>query len=106
MGPSFQRWERQPAPEVLEGPLRFMQVEIDYYSETPDPRFIAGKKPETTVPVLRLFGVTEAGNSVLAHIHGFDPYFYVQCPSQEVAAQPEIFKQALEDQLAPTERRG
>ena len=24
--------------------------------------------------------VSEEGHSVLAHIHGFEPYFYVECP--------------------------
>ncbi|WWD22492.1 DNA polymerase delta catalytic subunit [Kwoniella shandongensis] len=32
-------------------------------------------------PTLRLFGVTQHGNSVLAHIHGFKPYFYIAAPS-------------------------
>lgn len=27
---------------------------------------------------MRLYGVTEEGHSVVAHIHGYDPYFYVQ----------------------------
>ena len=29
------------------------------------------------VPIIRMYGVTQEGNSVLAHIHGFAPYFYV-----------------------------
>ncbi|XP_029769783.1 DNA polymerase delta catalytic subunit-like, partial [Terrapene carolina triunguis] len=33
------------------------------------------------VPVLRMFGVTAAGNSVCCHIHGFAPYFYVPAPA-------------------------
>lgn len=28
-------------------------------------------------PVIRMFGVTEAGNSVAAHVHNFTSYFYV-----------------------------
>ena len=24
--------------------------------------------------------VTEEGHSVLAHVHGFEPYFFVECP--------------------------
>ncbi|EJT46496.1 hypothetical protein A1Q1_04928 [Trichosporon asahii var. asahii CBS 2479] len=32
-------------------------------------------------PTLRLFGVTKGGNSMLAHVHGFRPYFYVAAPS-------------------------
>ena len=32
-------------------------------------------------PTLRLFGVNDRGNSVLAHVYGFRPYFYVAAPS-------------------------
>ena len=32
-------------------------------------------------PILRLFGVNAKGNSVLAHVNGFQPYFYVAAPS-------------------------
>jgi hypothetical protein len=31
-----------------------------------------------TVPIMRLYGVTQEGHSVIAHVHGYDPYFYVQ----------------------------
>lgn len=30
------------------------------------------------LPIMRLFGVTQEGHSVVAHIHGYEPYFYVQ----------------------------
>lgn len=29
-------------------------------------------------PVIRMFGITESGHSVMAHIHNFLPYLYVQ----------------------------
>ena len=32
------------------------------------------------VPVIRLYGSTREGQSVLAHIHGFTAYFYVLLP--------------------------
>jgi DNA polymerase delta subunit 1 len=32
------------------------------------------------VPMLRLYGVTEDGHSCLVHVHGYEPYFYVQAP--------------------------
>lgn len=38
------------------------------------------QSPEEIVPVIRLYGVTEEGHSVFAHIHGFVPYFYIPCP--------------------------
>lgn len=40
---------------------------------------MAGKR-ETLAPVMRIYGVTEPGNSVVAHVHGFYPYFYVEMP--------------------------
>lgn len=33
------------------------------------------------VPILRMYGVTMDGHSVLAHVHGFHPYFFVQAPN-------------------------
>jgi DNA polymerase delta subunit 1 len=33
------------------------------------------------LPMIRMFGVTEEGNSVLCNVHGFFPYFYLPCPS-------------------------
>merc|ERR1719330_1157603 len=79
--------------------VTFMQVDIDYYTDSPRPQFHGLLTAETKVPVLRVFGVTEQGNSVLAHIHGFEPYFYVECPEETLAADPKPFQDALEDQL-------
>mgnify|MGYP000005319358 FL=1 len=31
-------------------------------------------------PIIQMYGVTMEGNSVLCHIHGFVPYFYVPAP--------------------------
>ena len=33
------------------------------------------------VPILRMFGVTMDGHSVMAHIHGFHPHFHVKAPN-------------------------
>jgi DNA polymerase delta subunit 1 len=95
----FQQWAR---PELSwtpsEGALLFMQVDIDYYTETPHASFWPGLGSETKVPVLRMYGVTEGGNSVLAHIHGFLPYFYVPCP--DGFEDTTVFGESLEMQLA------
>ena len=32
-------------------------------------------------PVIRVYGVTAAGGSVLVHLHGFEPYFYTAPPA-------------------------
>ena len=43
------------------------------------------------VPIVQMFGVTESGNSVMCHVHGFAPYFY--CPA------PTGFKESMCDQF-------
>jgi DNA polymerase delta subunit 1 len=40
---------------------------------------VIGSK-EGPVPIIRLYGVTKEGRSVMAAIHGFTPYFYVSLP--------------------------
>jgi len=98
--PTFERWQRKPVQPMSGATFSFMQVDIDYYTDAPDTRFAArDTKQDTRVPVLRMYGVTEHGNSVLAHIHGFLPYFYVQCPSEDLAQKPHVFQNALEEQL-------
>ncbi|XP_063157019.1 DNA polymerase delta catalytic subunit isoform X1 [Candoia aspera] len=74
------KWQRPLPPKInpREEGLCFQQVELDYYIGSHIPGF-----PGCTqgpVPVLRMFGVTAAGNSVCCHIHGFAPYFYVPAP--------------------------
>ena len=32
------------------------------------------------MPIVRIYGITEQGNSVMAHVHGFAPYFFVPAP--------------------------
>ena len=42
-----------------------------------------------------MYGVTEDGNSVCCHIHGFTPYFYVSLPENFTAANCGAMKSAL-----------
>lgn len=37
---------------------------------------------EGKVPVIRMFGVTESGNSVCLLVHGVVPYFFVEEPAK------------------------
>lgn len=39
------------------------------------------QSPEEIVPVIRLYGVTDEGHSLFAHIHGFVPYFFISAPA-------------------------
>lgn len=60
--------------------LVFQQVEIDHVQDKAGEcvRFDAHGSP---LPVFRLYGVTPEQNSVTCHVHGFLPYFYIQCPA-------------------------
>ncbi|XP_061445561.1 DNA polymerase delta catalytic subunit isoform X1 [Rhineura floridana] len=71
------KWQRPLPPKInpKEEALCFQQVELDYYVGSHLPGFPGAT--QGPVPVLRMFGVTLAGNSICCHIHGFAPYFYV-----------------------------
>jgi DNA polymerase delta subunit 1 len=55
-------------------------VEVDYLICQRDEALDLNSKSKE-VPVVRLFGVNDNGNSVCAFIHGFQPYFYAEKPS-------------------------
>ena len=46
-------------------------------------------------PVVRFYGVTMEGNSVLCHVHGFLPYFYVPAPQNFSPDHCENFRADL-----------
>ncbi|KAL8577740.1 DNA polymerase delta catalytic subunit [Nucella lapillus] len=71
------KWSRPPLPAINPATdnIEFQQLDVDYYIGRP----MAGM-PGATVgptPVIRMFGITMEGNSVVAHVHGFSPYFFV-----------------------------
>lgn len=51
------------------------------------------------VPVMRMFGVTELGNSVCCHVHGFCPYFFVSAPSKFTNHHCKPFKVCINEHL-------
>ncbi|KAK1878076.1 DNA polymerase delta catalytic subunit [Dissostichus eleginoides] len=75
------RWRRPIAASLdpSSESLVFQQIDLDYYlGET-----VAGMPGQSQgkVPIIRMFGVTDSGNSVCCHVHGFAPYFYVPAPA-------------------------
>jgi hypothetical protein len=96
---------RQPLPPIdpARDTIHFQQIELDHSVEPVDAEFSREILPlwahyldvrAPMVPVITMYGVTEAGNSVLyvlsiaslfahrsCHVHGFFPYFYVAAPS-------------------------
>ncbi|KAL7267714.1 DNA polymerase zeta [Rhizina undulata] len=63
--------------------FKFRANNIDYYLELPapelDPPFppVAPGGSPPKVPIIRVFGATEYGQKVCAHIHGVFPYLYI-----------------------------
>ena len=59
---------------------------VDHYQATPtefDPQLQRGagssqKKVLPRVPIIRVFGATQTGQKVCAHIHGAFPYLYIE----------------------------
>lgn len=49
------------------------------------------------VPIMRMFGVTEVGNSVCCHVHGFCPYLFVSAPSKFTEQHCKPFKVGIAD---------
>eukprot|EP00850_Spirogloea_muscicola_P000852 SM000003S11097 [mRNA] locus=s3:857343:865257:- [translate_table: standard] len=84
VGDRLARWRRPPPPalDAARDSIVFQQLEIDYVVSSggggsDDRRLARRARPAA---VLRIFGVTEHGNSVCARVHGFEPYFYVRAP--------------------------
>ena len=48
-----------------------------------------------SVPIVRMYGVTEQGNSVMVHIHGYAPYLYVQAPLNFIREDCSTFRVTL-----------
>ncbi|XP_066943072.1 DNA polymerase delta catalytic subunit [Macrobrachium rosenbergii] len=90
-------WERPPLPTMntKEESLIFQQIEIDHYIGSP----VAGMPGQQIgrVPVMRMFGVNDAGNTICCHVHGFSPYFYVTCPVTFKESHLPIFKRTLNE---------
>lgn len=83
-------WGRAPAPKLTpsKDKLVFQQLELDEYMD-----YNAGK------PVVRFYGVTAAGNSVVCHVRNFMPYFYFPAPIGFQRSHLLPLKQVLCDSL-------
>ncbi|XP_035253647.1 DNA polymerase delta catalytic subunit isoform X1 [Anguilla anguilla] len=92
-------WRRPPAPPLhpQTDQLTFQQIDLDYYLGSP----VAGMPGQSqgTVPIVRMFGVTDGGNSVCCHVHGFAPYFYVPAPPGFSCSHLSDFQKALNSAL-------
>lgn len=103
-------WPRPPpAADATSKSIAFQWVDIDFYDGDPLPahprrELVVPGARSGIVPVLRMFGVTAAGNSVCAHVHGFTPYLWTAPPGPMGEEDILAFKDALEKQLIGSKR--
>ncbi|GAB4815412.1 hypothetical protein N2152v2_002458 [Parachlorella kessleri] len=105
LGEAGKNWPRPTAPQLdpSQDSLVFQQLEVDYTLGRPNLRFY--KTDLKVVPIVRLYGVTEKGNSVCVFVHGFEPYFYVESPlPQWTPDDSEELCKLLNKHLAGKER--
>ncbi len=87
------RWKRPPVPaeafNAKQSSLSLQWLDIDMYQDTPvqsiGSKRVLGKSQSNSnqhqqVPILRVYGVTQSGNSVALFIHGYTPYGYFAIP--------------------------
>lgn len=85
-------WPRKPLVPVdpRVDSVAFQWIDIDMYDGLPlranpkagaeVPGLKASGDASQTAAIIRLYGVTAQGHSVLLHVHGVLPYFYCACP--------------------------
>ncbi|XP_030845110.1 DNA polymerase delta catalytic subunit isoform X1 [Strongylocentrotus purpuratus] len=91
------KWPRPPLAPIdpSKDSIVFQQIDLEHYIGS----HIQGMPGATSgpTPIIRMFGVTEAGNSVLCHIHGFTPYFYIPAPQNFVPEHCSKFRMCVND---------
>ena len=92
-------WKRPPPPNINPStdPLIFQQIDVDHYTGGVLPGMPGAQ--QGPVPILRMFGVTDNGNSVCAHVHGFLPYFYVPAPGGFCDDHCALFRRELDRKI-------
>lgn len=85
------KWSRPTPPQGwFNKDLIFQVVEIDQERGAPRPGMPGHSTGEVTI--IRLYGVTTDGHSVMVHAHGFVPYIWVKAPNGFNLAHCEPFK--------------
>ncbi|XP_065673456.1 DNA polymerase delta catalytic subunit isoform X2 [Hydra vulgaris] len=93
------KWRRPYLPVINPDTdtIIFQQLEVDHYTGSA----LLGMPGPTSGPtqIVRFFGVTMQGNSVLCHIHGFVPYFYIVAPQDFKQEKCSQYRDCLDNAI-------
>ncbi|XP_071696476.1 DNA polymerase delta catalytic subunit [Rutidosis leptorrhynchoides] len=90
------KWKRPVVPSGYQSHsinIVFQQLEIDSVVREGD-----------NAATISIYGVTNEGNSVCCHVHGFEPYFYISCPPGMGPDDISRFHQTLEGRMREASR--
>ncbi|KAG1677462.1 hypothetical protein FOA52_001918 [Chlamydomonas sp. UWO 241] len=107
LGEAGRNWMRPPveAFDQASTSLVFQQVEVDFHITQRNDQMDTHTK-QRQVPVIRMYGVNDAGNSVCVYVHGFDAYFYCEKPRNWGDEALEEFRREMNKHLAAKTRGG
>ncbi|XP_003388637.1 PREDICTED: DNA polymerase delta catalytic subunit-like, partial [Amphimedon queenslandica] len=91
------KWRRPSLPPIdpSTDSVVFQHIDIESYVSSPI-RGVSAYRHLPSVPVLKMYGVTQEGFSVCAHVHSFMPYLYVASPfPQTTPITCKAFQDAL-----------
>ncbi|XP_052189553.1 DNA polymerase delta catalytic subunit [Diospyros lotus] len=80
----------------------FQQLEIDYVIGESHKKLLPNSSGQAAI--IRIFGVTREGHSVCCNVHGFEPYFYINCPPGMGPDDVSHFHQILEGRMREANR--
>ncbi|KAJ7521254.1 hypothetical protein O6H91_19G043900 [Diphasiastrum complanatum] len=98
------KWKRKTVTsfDSRSSNIVFQQLDIDYIVGESEKDSTSGRAGPAAI--LRIFGVTEEGNSVCCHVHGFEPYFYISCLEDVGPDDIPKLRQALEGRMREANR--
>ena len=99
----WRRPELKQLPDPKEDDIVFQQIDIDHYVGPYHKGILEGNidpMENRNFPIMRMYGITNDDHSVMIHVHGFIPYFYVKIPSSFRKDRLQAFQQQINDQAA------
>ncbi|EDR28305.1 DNA polymerase delta catalytic subunit, putative [Entamoeba dispar SAW760] len=82
--------------------IEFLQFDIDYINRIVEKEYRIEEDPLSegyNEPVLYLYGTTNEGDSVLAMVHGYKPYFYISVEKEYTQQELDELKMKCNQQL-------